>query len=281
MEQSYPHKKVKMEEDSENDKQPIVGAFDVFREELDEHHARRERIIKKSRDITDLSKKIIFTLHRVRGLGKPLQGKIQQDVASRLEQIANNFSAIAPDLAGVNAWRYQWQISPGIQEYIEAISFKHYLETKRLITIQEVQDSVPPNVIITEPDYVLGLFDLTGELMRYAITSIASGNDAVKRTETSDTQGQDDQVSSHGTLGPIPSQILQDMRELRVLFEGMAVPKGSPLKKQFGSKLEVMCNSVSKVENAAFEVLVRGSELPSGWAPDTSGRDATVGIEGY
>lgn len=214
-------------------------------------------------------------------MGKPLQGKIQQDVASRLEQIANNFSAIAPDLAGVNAWRYQWQISPGIQEYIEAISFKHYLETKRLITIQEVQDSVPPNVIITEPDYVLGLFDLTGELMRYAITSIASGNDAVKRTETSDTQGQDDQVSSHGTLGPIPSQILQDMRELRVLFEGMAVPKGSPLKKQFGSKLEVMCNSVSKVENAAFEVLVRGSELPSGWAPDTSGRDATVGIEGY
>lgn len=62
MEQSYPHKKVKMEEDSENDKQPIVGAFDVFREELDEHHARRERIIKKSRDITDLSKKMLVLM---------------------------------------------------------------------------------------------------------------------------------------------------------------------------------------------------------------------------
>ena len=36
----------------------IISIFENFRDELDEHHDRRERIIKKSRDITALSKKM-------------------------------------------------------------------------------------------------------------------------------------------------------------------------------------------------------------------------------
>lgn len=43
---------------------PILSIFENFRDELDEHHDRRERIIKKSRDITALSKKMyVCTLH--------------------------------------------------------------------------------------------------------------------------------------------------------------------------------------------------------------------------
>ncbi len=37
---------------------PFMPMFEVFRNELDEHHDRRERIIKASRDITALSKKM-------------------------------------------------------------------------------------------------------------------------------------------------------------------------------------------------------------------------------
>jgi len=37
---------------------PFMRMFEVFRNELDEHHDRRERIIKASRDITALSKKM-------------------------------------------------------------------------------------------------------------------------------------------------------------------------------------------------------------------------------
>ena len=36
---------------------PFMTMFQTFRSELDEHHDRRERIIKASRDITALSKK--------------------------------------------------------------------------------------------------------------------------------------------------------------------------------------------------------------------------------
>lgn len=37
---------------------PFMPMFEIFRNELDEHHDRRERIIKASRDITALSKKM-------------------------------------------------------------------------------------------------------------------------------------------------------------------------------------------------------------------------------
>ena len=45
------------EKKSESDS-PYVPMFEAFREELDEHHDRRERIIKASRDITAQSKKM-------------------------------------------------------------------------------------------------------------------------------------------------------------------------------------------------------------------------------
>jgi hypothetical protein len=37
---------------------PFLPMFETFRSELDEHHDRRERIIKSSRDITAASKKM-------------------------------------------------------------------------------------------------------------------------------------------------------------------------------------------------------------------------------
>jgi hypothetical protein len=43
---------------SESSASPFMPMFEVFRNELDEHHDRRERIIKASRDITAASKKM-------------------------------------------------------------------------------------------------------------------------------------------------------------------------------------------------------------------------------
>jgi len=45
--------------DSEQQKTtPFMSMFESFRTELDEHHDRRERVIKASRDITAASKKM-------------------------------------------------------------------------------------------------------------------------------------------------------------------------------------------------------------------------------
>ena len=46
------------DEQREQPASPFVAMFEGFRKELDEHHDRRERIIKASRDITASSKKM-------------------------------------------------------------------------------------------------------------------------------------------------------------------------------------------------------------------------------
>lgn len=52
------HDGAEKSKDSDAQTSPFMPMFEVFRNELDEHHDRRERIIKVSRDITAASKKM-------------------------------------------------------------------------------------------------------------------------------------------------------------------------------------------------------------------------------
>ena len=47
-----------MDKYNEQSPSPFLPMFEIFRAELDEHHDRRERIVKASRDITAASKKM-------------------------------------------------------------------------------------------------------------------------------------------------------------------------------------------------------------------------------
>lgn len=47
-----------MDKTPESRSSPFLPMFEAFRAELDEHHDRRERVIKASRDITAASKKM-------------------------------------------------------------------------------------------------------------------------------------------------------------------------------------------------------------------------------
>ncbi|RAQ45569.1 translin-associated factor TraX [Aspergillus flavus] len=241
----------------------IHSIFETFRNELDEHHDRRERLIKISRDITALSKKIIFSLQRIRKLNAPLPENITKETQSRFTQIQSLFTNALPDLTGPNKWRYQRQLSGAIQEYIEALSFHHYLTSQTLITLPEVRTKLPAEILVTEEDYLLGLFDLTGEMMRFAVTALSAGS-----------------VASEGKkmgLSREQNGIVVDLREMRSLFEGLSVSRRHNLIKDLGKKMEVMQGSVEKVERAAYGILVRGSERPAGWMPGLSGG----GDEGY
>ncbi|KAJ5128243.1 hypothetical protein N7448_001961 [Penicillium atrosanguineum] len=238
--------------------------FENFRNELDEHHDRRERIIKVSRDITALSKKNIFALQRVRAINQPIPPKIAQENQTRLDTIDKLFTSIVSDVAGINSWRYQRQIGGAIQEFIEAISFDHYLRTQTLITHAEVTTRVPAGIMVTEEDYVMGLFDLTGEMMRFAVLQLSSGN----ATATQETQ--DSAEPQAPSLSPEQAGIVVDLRAMRARFEALSVPRKYHMLRDLHKKVEVMQNSVEKVERAAYGILVRGSERPSGWTPDLS-----------
>ncbi|KAF9574846.1 hypothetical protein EC968_005324 [Mortierella alpina] len=109
----------------------VVDDFGHYRDILEQHHERRERIIKVSRDITSFSKKMIFSLHRAEpkdylpqfsAASEPLL-----DFKEKHTTVLKLFHRAAIDLQGSNYHRYQRSVSGAMQEYIEAMTLEYYL----------------------------------------------------------------------------------------------------------------------------------------------------------
>ncbi|KAK6538543.1 hypothetical protein TWF694_010122 [Orbilia ellipsospora] len=295
---------------------PFIPMFTAFRNELDEHHDRRERIIKASRDITAASKKIIFTLHRLRPSSLPLSDTLSPHMTNEIcdyeSKIQHLLFSLLPDLQQLNGSRYWKQISPGLQEYIEAVGFRHYLLTGNVITWEEaawytsglngdeilkklkggssevdkdvemgdagdtVEDTSADTsekekegekkklegIKLSKEDYVLGLFDMTGEMMRFGVTSIAT-TPLSQLIPTSSTTTK----SGKGSVKSTPQKCLDDLRNVRLAFEGLDLGR-SAFGKDAEKKLEVMQQCVQKVEYAFYGIVVRGSERPDGWVAE-------------
>lgn len=60
----------------------------------------------------------------------------------KLHEVQGIYATLKPELEGDRFWRYERQVSPGLQEYIEALSFAYYLEHGVLIPYNEVQKSI-------------------------------------------------------------------------------------------------------------------------------------------
>lgn len=201
---------------------------------------------------------------RVRNLGEKIPQSIlkSKEYSQYTSTIQNRLDAIAPDLQGINAYRYQRQISPGIQELMEAILFQHYLETESLLTPMESTSRIPEGILLTEDDYILGLFDMTGELMRYAITQIATTGELA----TSNSAGR--------------GSILTVLQELRTRLETLDVCGSFGLAKNVELKMSTTRQSVEKVETAVYSMTVRGNERPKGWNPGLDGPREVAEVEG-
>ncbi|POR32864.1 Translin-associated protein X [Tolypocladium paradoxum] len=243
------------------------GMFEQFRDELDEHHDRRERIVKASRDVTAHSKKIrvqhlrpakvTFAAEasqtrgspsssaRVKTLNQEFPPHTQKDMDTRMADVTKLLQSTAPDLGSINRHRYTWQLRC-LEELVEALSFAHYLRHQTLMTPAEAQAALPADVALTAHDYAHGVLDLFGELMRFA---------TVQRGEV--LGAGDDGGGGRRT-------ILRDMQALGCAFEMLPEVPG----REFRGKMDVMRQSVRKVEKLGYGLVVRGSERPSGWVPD-------------
>jgi predicted translin family RNA/ssDNA-binding protein len=152
---------------------------------------------------------------------------------------------------------------------MEAMAFQYYLENQSLMPIEDARAKVATMtesediVMLTEADYVLGVFDMVGELMRFAITSMATGARVVV-TDEMDTTADGPQRT-----------VLSDLRELRSYLE-LLDPSGSSMARDYGKKMQVMQECVEKVEKASYGQIVRGSERPTGWVPDLEDRREEV-----
>lgn len=161
---------------------------------------------------------------------------------------------------------------------MEAACFEHYLVTGKLLTYDEAVaqlrelggESGP--VDLSVEDYLLGVFDFTGELMRFAITAMATSGklpSLAQRPPKDDGDKMD--IDSTPPIAATGSDrnVLTDLRALRSELEKLNVGRGSSFARDVEKKMEVMQVSVEKVEKALYGLVVRGRERPKGWMPDT------------
>lgn len=173
---------------------------------------------------------------------------------------------------------------------MEAVSFRHYIETASLLSYEDARGMLrgeggEKGVELSAEDYVLGVYDMTGELMRFAITAMATSGSLPVIPPSSTTTQQSatsmDIDSAPATISTFPERsLLTDMRSLRSALEGLDA-RGGPFAKECEKKAEVMRTSVEKVEKALYGLIVRGAERPKGWNPDAElGGGRAVLVEG-
>ena len=243
--------------------------------------------------------------HSLRTLAQPLPPHITKPNSPFYTTISTNYATISPDLQNLNAHRYARQISGGHQEYIEAASFEHYLTTASLLSYEEAcakiraLDPEGAGVGLGYEDYVLGIYDMTGELMRFAITAMATsgelpspepsveseaqgdGPSAAKMAKSAEGEGNGDamEVDAAASTAAPKRNILTDLRQLRSALESLNTSGTGSFGKEADKKAQVMRQSVEKVERALYGLIVRGAERPKGWMPDLS-ESRAVEVEG-
>ncbi len=206
---------------------------------------------------------------------------ISKALATQHEIIRSQYGAVGKDLQGVNAYRYGPNITWANQELVEAATFQGYVEQKSLLSYEAACSMLAglcaqgETVVLTAEDYILGVFDTVGELMRFAITAVAtSGVLPGGSASPAASNGEKMEIESP-ELGRFGQQrnILSDLRELRSFLEGVTVSQVTRFASDVDKKKGVMRTCVDKVENAVYGLIVRGQERPRGWVPEL--RDET------
>lgn len=101
---------------------------------------------------------------------------------------------------------------------------------------------------VTDEDYLLGIADLTGELMRLAINTLGQSLMPTLQDEDASILSPEQRVQ----------HILQFLRDIKSGFDGLSLTKMSPISKKMG----VLRQSLQKIELACYNVKVRGAEYP-------------------
>lgn len=216
------------------------NVFKTYQMELDQRNDRHERIVKSSRDVTIESKKIIFQLHRL-STKKTDDDKneLLSNAAKRLDELRKNqLLKVAKEMTCVmDQYMHNRAITFGIQEHIEASTFYKFIRSGELLTFEEMQSLLTfeedgeeeakkkIRVEVTPSDYLMGLSDVGGELMRYAINQSSAGNWEVP---------------------------LQVVRFMRPLYRGYLLQNPLVQHKDFSQKLNVFRQSLMKVENVLY-----------------------------
>ena len=127
--------------------------FGRIRKEIEDSDIKRESLIQTSREVINISKKIIYALHR----------DDVKDASSYLKEIEGKKKVL-----GTNVWLDTNINQVALQEYAEALCYYHFVKSKKIPTASSLK--------IDNENYLMGLCDLTGELGRKAVNEVIKKN---------------------------------------------------------------------------------------------------------
>ena len=131
--------------------------FESMRKEMDEFDDSREDLIAKSRDVVKLSKTIIYAIHR----------KDTKEADASVIEIKKKIKDIQK-LTTASALEFSGSQRIAVQEYVEAICYYEYVKNGKIPTHADLD--------LDAESYLLGLCDLSGELVRNAINAVIAGD---------------------------------------------------------------------------------------------------------
>ncbi|KAL3997696.1 Translin family protein [Acanthocheilonema viteae] len=223
--------------------------FISYQKEMDERRDRYERIVKLSRDVIIECKRIIFQLHRIVVVDtSEKREEILKEANKRLNEVRNKMlQQMAKELCNLDQYYYIKSYDWALEEYIEALAFHKFLTSGKVLLCSEVIDilqfvdaesegNTKLYVELPEVTYLMGLFDVGGELMRLAISEISSGN---SNTAVS---------------------IVNYMRSLHGCYEFLGNIMHSA---DWTKKSQVFRECLMKVESALYKWKIRENEMPT------------------
>jgi len=123
--------------------------FSKLRKQIDEAEQQREGLIRDSRDILTLSKQMIFQVHR----------KDMNAASESRKALESSYKAFVAKYDNQDSGSYR----VAVQEYVEAAALYSFVKEGKLPTSDELHANVE--------GYLLGVCDLSGELVRLAVNS--------------------------------------------------------------------------------------------------------------
>ena len=124
--------------------------FLKIRNEMHKLDIKREDVIRLSRDIINLSKQIIYA--------------VQRNEMKEAEKSIRDIKEKIKKLKKINITTDTSINSVAFQEYVEAICFYEFVKTKKIPT--------GTSLGVSSEEYLMGLCDLTGELVRKAVYDV-------------------------------------------------------------------------------------------------------------
>ncbi len=135
--------------------------FQELRKHFQEYEEGREKLIQKSREVIRLSKQIIYAVHRDEmAAAEKLLAEIEKG-KKQLDEVAKHSKKMAAE----------GSYKVALQEYVEALLYYNFVQKGALVDLP------------VEPEpFILGMADLTGELVRRAVFLAGKGKvqDVVK-----------------------------------------------------------------------------------------------------